>query len=308
MEKSIYHQHKIENLINITDIVTIHYFELDKTFESDGEAHDFWELVYADKDDAIVQAEDRVYTLREGEMIFHKPMEYHKLSADKQVPPNVFIISFVCKSKAMSFFEGKILPIPREIRHYISTIIGEAKQTFRIPFFNPYMKQLELLPNPNLGGQQLIRTSLEQFLILLIRLSSSQNPSEVFVPHKELDSAIYNAIDRLLREHVFDHLSLDDICRQTNYGKTFLCTSFRKTAGVSIMQYYLRLKISTAKKLIRERKASFAEISEQLQFSSPAYFTQVFKQHTRMTPSQYQRAVSLPDGNFSLLSTDSPPV
>lgn len=297
MKKNIYYQHKIENLIHITDIVTIHYFEFDKSFESDGEAHNFWEIVYADKDDIIVQSADSITRLKEGHMIFHKPMEFHKLSADKSIPPNVFIISFVCNSKAMSFFENKTFFIPTEIRHYISTIISEAKQTFDIPFFNPYMKKLKLLPTPNLGGQQMIRTCLEQFLIMLIRLSSAQNPSEVFVQSHLLESELFKSIVSFLEENIFSDISLDDICKRTNYGKTFLCTAFRKTAGVSIMQYYLNMKISTAKKMIREKKLSFAQISERLCFSNPSYFTRVFKEHTRMTPSQYARAVCVPEEN-----------
>mgnify|MGYP005868575057 CR=1 FL=1 len=295
MYKNIYHQHKIENLINITDIVTIHYFEFDKSFESDGEAHDFWEIVYADKDDLIIQTESEVYTLKEGYMTFHKPMEFHKHSADKSIPPNVFIISFVCNSKAMSFFENKVLFVPKSIRHYISTIISEAKQTFELPFFNPYMNRLKLLPNPNLGGQQLIRTSLEQMLILLIRFASTETSSEIFVPSNQLDSEIYKAIVTVLQEHIYSSLTLTDICKSTNYSKTFLCTSFHKTTGVSIMQFYLNLKINAAKKLIRERKLTFSQISEKLSFSSPAYFTQVFKKHTRMTPSQYISSVRTPN-------------
>ena len=44
-----YFRHKLENLLVIDKIVTIHYFEFGKNFASEGESHDFWELVYADK-------------------------------------------------------------------------------------------------------------------------------------------------------------------------------------------------------------------------------------------------------------------
>ena len=48
-----YFKHKLENLINVSKIVTIHYFEFDKNFKSTGEAHDFWEIVYAEKESVI---------------------------------------------------------------------------------------------------------------------------------------------------------------------------------------------------------------------------------------------------------------
>ena len=48
MEKK-YYKHKIENLLNISKIIMIHYLEFDSDFQSEREAHDFWELVYADR-------------------------------------------------------------------------------------------------------------------------------------------------------------------------------------------------------------------------------------------------------------------
>ena len=45
-----FYMHKIANLLNVQKIVTIHYQELDKTYASEEETHDFWELIYADKE------------------------------------------------------------------------------------------------------------------------------------------------------------------------------------------------------------------------------------------------------------------
>ena len=39
-----YFKHKLENLLVIDKIVTIHYFEFDKNFKSKVEAHDFGSL------------------------------------------------------------------------------------------------------------------------------------------------------------------------------------------------------------------------------------------------------------------------
>ena len=44
-----YIKHKLANTINITKIVTMHYFEFDKNFHFPGESHDFWEMVYGDE-------------------------------------------------------------------------------------------------------------------------------------------------------------------------------------------------------------------------------------------------------------------
>ena len=106
MEKK-YYKHKIENLLVISKIITIHYFEFDKSFVSHTESHDFWELVYAHKNDIICCTDGKEEHLKEGEVIFHKPNASHSLRANGRRAPNVFIISFECKSEAIRFFEGK---------------------------------------------------------------------------------------------------------------------------------------------------------------------------------------------------------
>ena len=46
-----FYMHKISSLINIRKIVTIHYQELLPHYVYPEESHDFWEIIYADKDD-----------------------------------------------------------------------------------------------------------------------------------------------------------------------------------------------------------------------------------------------------------------
>ena len=110
-----YIKHEISNLISINKIVTIHYYELDKNLCYDGESHNFWEMVYVDAGQIIVNANGNEYHLGQGDIIFHKPNEFHTLMADKKTAANVFVLSFVCSSEAMSFFKGKIMTIPSKL-------------------------------------------------------------------------------------------------------------------------------------------------------------------------------------------------
>ena len=162
-----YFQHKLSNLISINKIVTIHYFEFDKDFQAIGEAHDFWEMVYAEKESLLCSADGKQIVLKQGELLFHKPNEFHTLAANGKNAPNVFIISFVCKSESMKFFENKIIALSSHLVKFIYPILEEGRKTFDIPYSDPNLKKMKLLPKPTLGGEQLIKNYLE---ILLLRL------------------------------------------------------------------------------------------------------------------------------------------
>ena len=118
-----YFQHKLSNLISVSKIVTIHYFEFDKNFRTQGESHDFWEIVYAEKETLFCSADGVKITLEQGEVLFHKPNEFHTLAANGKNAPNVFILSFVCKSESMRFFENKKFSLSPHLLKFIYPIL-----------------------------------------------------------------------------------------------------------------------------------------------------------------------------------------
>ena len=285
-----YFKHKLRNLINVNRIVTIHYFEFGKDFKTDGESHDFWELIYAEKESLLCTGGEKLIFLNEGEILFHKPNEFHALSANGKAAPNVFILSFECKSEAMRFFENKKLPLDGSLTRFIYQILEEGRKTFDIPYSDPDLKKMEFLPNPTLGGEQLIKNYLEIFLINLLRQQTeTAEGNQIFLKNKEFFKKPVRDIIALLENNLYNALSVDDICQKIAYGRAYLFRVFKEQTGKSIMDYYVNLKMQRAKQLLRENELSVREISELLAFSDPNYFTKTFKKREGLSPTAYKR-------------------
>ena len=58
-----------------------------------------------------------------------------------------------------------------------------------------------------------------------------------------------------------------------------------------VRNYFLALKITEAKRLIRESSLNFTQISESLGFSTIHYFSRLFKEKTGMTPTDYAEMI-----------------
>ena len=285
-----YYKHKLENLLVISKIVTIHYFEFDKHFVSHVESHDFWELVYADKGDLICSRDGHEEILKEGEVLFHKPGAVHALRADGKRAPNIFIISFECKNEAIRFFEDRHLIVDNSLRRFIFSIIEESKRTFDLPYSDPELKKMKLLETPALGGQQLIKNYLELLLINLMRNETEKNSSEaVFLPREQFDELISDQVIKYMQEHITEKLSVSDICETMHYSKSYVFRQFKKTTGSSLMAYFIRLKVQCAKQMLRDSELSIAAISDALSFDNPNYFSKAFKKITGYTPSTYRK-------------------
>lgn len=287
-----YIKHKIANLISITKIVTIHYYEFDKNFSYDGESHNFWEMVYIDAGNVQIKANNKEVHLKQGEIIFHKPNEFHTLRTYKQTAANVFIISFVCSSEAMRFFKGKIMTVPSKLKKYISTIIQEYSQTFKSMATEDI--KLELKENPPIGGQQMIKIYLEQFLIMLIRSETDNHDLRIFPSKESMENHLVSQVIQIIEENTYNKISVEQICKKLNYSRTYLSKIFKTTSGYTILDYILMNKIREAKKLIREERYNFTQISDLLAFDNPHYFSTVFKKNSNMTPTEYKNSVKTP--------------
>lgn len=291
MEDKTFYTYNISSLITIKKIYTVHYQKLGKNYSFPEEKHDFWEIIYCDKNEVLVNVEGNRNLLKRGEIFFITPNLTHSVECDKNSDANIFIISFECKSKTVNFFINKHFTLPDDLRFLLSSIMTEAKNTFVLPDFNPYLNKLVLKDGANIGGGQIIKNNLEELLIKIIRLETAKPTSkEIFISKIEGSTALEDEIIALLEQGLYDNINLDDLCSTLHYGKTTLCKTFKKKTGKTIIGYYLELKIDESKRLIRENK-QFSEIANLLCFDSLPHFTKTFKRITTMTPREYKNSI-----------------
>lgn len=283
-----YIKHKITNIININKIVTIHYYELDKDFSYSGERHNFWEMVYVDSGIVEISTDDNFIILKQGDIIFHKPDEFHTLNANKKNAANVFVISFECSSESIHFFDEKALSVPSNLKKYISSIIEEYNNTF-FPMSLEDTK-LHIKDNPPIGSQQMIKTYLEQFLILLIRHEQGKKNLRIFPSKESMENHLVSEMIKCIDANIYNDISTSKICDELNYSRAYLSKIFKQETEYTILEYIVQQKIKEAKKLIREKNMNFTQISDKLAFDNPHYFSRVFKRVTNMTPSEYKNS------------------
>lgn len=282
--------------INITGIITVHYFEYSSSFFFPGEAHDFWEFLYVDKGEVSVTADTNVYQLKQGEIIFHKPKEFHNLRANGVVAPNLVVIAFECKSPQMRYFENALLRIDSEGRDLIAKIIVEACNAYASSLDDPQLKYLKKRKQEGaFASEQLLKLYLETFLIQMIRkdgtLNSKTQTTTTIKEYAGMD--LVNRVIIYLREHLRENITLDDICKYTLSGRSHLQKLFREKTGGGVIEYFNRMKIETAKQMMREGKYNFTQLSEYLGYSSVCYFSRVFKKATGMSPSEYSSSIKI---------------
>lgn len=283
-----------EKVINIEKIITIFYMEFSKNFCYDGESHDFWEMVYIDKGEMICTANKNRFVLKSGEMTFHKPNEFHNLSGNNTVAPNVSIITFECKSRAMRYFEGKIFKLSSEEKTLLSMLFSEGLSCFKLKDeTNPLLQILEKIGDAPFGSSQMTKNLLEIFLIRLSRntdVVTKKMRRRYVIDGVDVPYNVKEILD-FLDAHIYDRIKISDISKALGKSESTIKQLFSQYRADGIISYYNSLKIGEAKKLIREHRYNVTQIAEVLCFDSPQYFSKCFKSYTNMTPSEYKKSI-----------------
>lgn len=283
----------LEEEIHIEKIYTVHYFEYRNDFHFAGERHNFWEFQCVDKGEAEVCTDDGTHLLGRGQIIFHKPNEFHSLTATGKNAPNIVVVSFECNSLSMSFFENRTLKLSDSERNLVGMLIAEARRCISTPLDDPYLEKMEKRPDSLFGSQQLIRLYLEQMLISMVRRYTVPQLSIPIGKYVNLqhNSATYNKIIFYLEEHIREYVSIEDICHDNLIGRSQLQKLFRENHHCGVIEFFSRMKIEFAKQLIRENQMNFTQISDFLGYSSIHYFSRQFKKISGMTPSEYASSI-----------------
>lgn len=287
----------LEDSITINRIISVHYFQYMSDFSFPGESHDFWELVCVDRGEIDALAGDRRLTLKKGNILFHKPNEFHNVLTNGKVSPSLVVIGFECHSPAIKSFEDQLMSVQDTEKELLANIIVEARNTFKGRLDDPYQEELIFNSEPlTFGSAQLISHYLEQLIIHLYRRYFSYSlpvRSSRFLAEASSGNDTYNRIVRYMEEHLGERMTIDRICRDNLVGRSQLQKLFRDTKGCGVIEFFSMMKIDTAKQMIRDNQLNFTQIADRLGYNSIHYFSRQFKQITTMTPSEYATSIRL---------------
>jgi AraC family transcriptional regulator len=84
-------------------------------------------------------------------------------------------------------------------------------------------------------------------------------------------------------------VTLDTLAELANVSRFHFARSFRRSTGMSPMEYLEQSRLAQARELIRSGRYSMAEIGALLGFADQSHFTRRFRRFTGCTPAVYAR-------------------
>lgn len=273
---------KNENTIELLRIFTMFDAYRWPGYVAEPECHTAWEMVYV-ADGAINEiAEEKVYTLKAHDVIFHKPMEFHRLWTYGEKDAHILVVTFDMHGKHAPRLRDAVFHTGEASRVLIESLFAyvscfeKTYDKWRIRDFRTAFETREEL-------FQSVVKQLEAFFSSLL-LAGDKNLHDA----DKSSELLYTRIVSLLEQHVFEWISIPEIAAKVGVSPTTVKEEFKKYAGRSIHKYHLNVKMRKAIDLLQEGK-TVAETSDLLGFGNPNYFSQVFKRETGYNASRYKK-------------------
>lgn len=105
--------------------------------------------------------------------------------------------------------------------------------------------------------------------------------------YSEITTKVLKKIETSFKEE----LSLEETANAVNVTPQYLSKLFKEETGKSFKELIIELRISEAKKLLKNSDLSIRKIAYEIGYNDPNYFIRIFKKNTGLTPKEYQRVI-----------------
>jgi AraC family transcriptional regulator len=130
-------------------------------------------------------------------------------------------------------------------------------------------------PSGAFYAEHLAHVLAARLFTLMNRSISAKNRQ----PAGDLHSHIFDQIIERIEANPLEQFDLAALAAESGYNYTRFIHAFRAQTGLSPHRYIMRLRLSRAKRLMRNGSLTLLDIALESGFASHAHFTHAFRQH-----------------------------
>lgn len=211
----------------------------------------------------------KLHTLQANDVYLLEPGSSHEYYADKDEPFKKYWINF----RSDVFFN---IFNEYDLKHIY---------VFRDTDISEEMTKIFELEKVSLYNDQIYKEASKHLFAIFMKLAEK---NEI----KAKGSVVAQQILAELDKAIDSSISIDEICNTLFISRSKLIREFKKHYDITPHAYLMNRKISFSKMLLQNTNHSIKSIANHLGFADEHYFSNVFKNKTGMTPSEYRKSKS----------------
>ena len=263
---------RLNRQARVEGIYTFFYQEREQGFIFPGEAHPMPELTYVDQGELHTVADGQDILLKQGEIAFKGPNQWHMDYADMGVAPRYVTITFDLEGVDITPLLNRKFSAPQSAVNLIQQMLREQER------MDPY-------------SQDMILAHLTALVLTILRHANAPEAKLRASNSVHSENEIIRRAQQYISGHIREKLSVPLVARMVDVSPSYLTALFHKNLQISPGEYIRRIKLQESKQMIREDNLNFTEIAAALQYSTVHHFSRQFKEKFGITPTEYAKSV-----------------
>lgn len=141
-----------------------------------------------------------------------------------------------------------------------------------------------LLDNPDLADENMIKTKLKEFVLLLSKTQNASITDFLAALFKTNHSEFKSTIDK----NLYSNLTVDEFAQLSGMSLSSFKRKFTETYQESPKKYLLKMKLDKACQMLKSDSLRISEIAYDIGFDTISTFNRSFKSHYGLSPSEYR--------------------
>ena len=253
---------------------------------SEYRSHDYLEIAYIFSGEGKYRIEDRIYTVREGDLLIINPGDRHQsLSCpEAEVPSTEFFVGF--SDIRITGCPDNFLPLPGG-EHVLHTA-GELRQRL--------LKICSSMEAENAVRRQgryfMMKAYLMQLLLLIIREQCEPMERPLGCAFESANRKyVVEQIMNYIEDHYSEKISLDQIAENMYLSPFYISRIFKSETGNAPIRYLINIRLEKARELLEGGyEGSIQEVAAQVGYDDAYHFSKLFKKRYGISPSQARRS------------------
>lgn len=109
--------------------------------------------------------------------------------------------------------------------------------------------------------------------------------------YEQVEPDTIQQIKLYIAEHSHEDISLDAIGKRAGLSPFYISKMFKDQLGINYIDFLTECRIEKAKKLMADPEKSLKEITFEVGYHDPNYFSKVFKKMCRVSPKEYRKTL-----------------
>ncbi|MET3504606.1 AraC family transcriptional regulator [Halalkalibacter oceani] len=238
--------------------------------------NDLSEVIYIAGGEGIFKINNQTYKGGKGDILIYNKGVIHEEFSKPDAPVKLYFLG-IGNVAISGLAEGDIIP---------ATVEPVLKRNECSPYIEACMKKIFQENQDKQPGFAAVCQQLTLIILTIIQRITAVQKEPV---HTGRAPSLSLRMKTYIEENYMENITLQQIADHFFISPSYVCHIFKKDIGYSPMHYLLRCRIGEAKRLLLTTDLRIYEIARLVGYDNPNYFTMMFKEMTRETPTQFRR-------------------